>query len=95
MSQVPPEMERRLRNLQAVARHHAQRNETAPGTAPAGTGSGFSRKWAKRLGTLGPIGVVLLFVLLLVYFTRNPHRNIRFHTCKFSNILLDFDVVIN
>ena len=63
MSQVPPEMERRMRNLQAVARHHAQRNGAPQATAQAGTGPGISRKWAKRLGTLGPIGVVLLFVL--------------------------------
>jgi Zn-dependent protease len=63
VSQVPPEMERRMRNLQAVARHHAQRNGAPQATAQAGTGPGISRKWAKRLGTLGPTGVVLLFVL--------------------------------
>ena len=54
--------ERRMRNLQAVLRHHA-----APGRAEGVEGSrvesGGTPKWKKRLGTLGPVGVVLIFVL--------------------------------
>ncbi len=51
--------ERRLRNLQAVARHHA-----AGVPAPAAAGAPHApRAWKKWLSTLGPLGVVLLFVL--------------------------------
>lgn len=53
--------ERRLRNLRAIARHHAaggagsapdSRGETAP--APA---------WKRRLATFGPLGLLALFLL--------------------------------
>ncbi|MDH3627336.1 MAG: site-2 protease family protein [Acidobacteriota bacterium] len=54
------EHERRIRNLQSVFRHHATPVEERP--APVDK----PRKpsvWKKRLAALGPIGVVLLFVL--------------------------------
>jgi Zn-dependent protease len=57
-----PDVERRLRNLQAVARHHArppaalpsEARPEAPGEVPA---------WKKRLLTLGPFGAFVLFLL--------------------------------
>ncbi|MCP3977917.1 MAG: site-2 protease family protein [bacterium] len=58
----PGDDDRRLRNLQAVLRHHAQSaDEQTPGDAarpPVEPGV-----WRKRLRALGPIGVVLLFVI--------------------------------
>ena len=53
----PTDAERRLRNLQAVARHHAspRTRETAPPR--------LSARWKRKLATLGPLGVVAIFVL--------------------------------
>jgi len=45
------DLERRLRNLQAVAQHRA------PGEGTSGS------KWKKRLATLGPLGIAAIFVL--------------------------------
>lgn len=50
--------ERRIRNLQAVLRHQAARSETNPEVAEKPPS-----KWKERLAVLGPIGLVLLFVL--------------------------------
>lgn len=57
----PPEVERRLRNLQAVARHHAA-------GAPRDAGKAAKPKdttsvWRRRLVAWGPVGLVLAFVL--------------------------------
>jgi Zn-dependent protease len=58
-----PDFERRLRNLQAVARHHARaRPQPEPAAAP-GEGAGEAPAWKKRLLTLGPLGAFLLFLL--------------------------------
>jgi len=59
---APDDVERRLRNLQAVARQHARpRSEPASG---ASRGDHAERAgWRKRLAALGPIGVLLVFVL--------------------------------
>ena len=54
------ELERRLRNLRAVAHHDAQPLEH--GVKPTGDAAGAS-PWKKRLARLGPIGIVLVFVL--------------------------------
>jgi Zn-dependent protease len=60
----PDDVERRLANLRAVARHHAARAEEARKPKPAHGGERESRsKWGRRLATLGPIGVVAAFVL--------------------------------
>jgi len=56
----PSDPERHLRNLQAVLRHHGA--EASP-AAKSAAGSKAAGAWKKRLGTLGPIGLVLLFVL--------------------------------
>ena len=53
----PTDAERRLRNLQAVARHHA-RPRTEETTQP-----GVSARWKRKLATFGPLGVVAIFVL--------------------------------
>ena len=55
------DVERRLRNLQAVARRHATSAEKSSG--PDGTVDGSSPGWKKGLATLGPLGIALLFVL--------------------------------
>jgi Zn-dependent protease len=52
--------ERRLRNLQAVLRHHAQ---PAADEDEAAKTTESKSAWKKRLATLGPIGLVLLAVL--------------------------------
>lgn len=58
----PTAAERRLRNLQAVARHLARDGrKTEPGPEPP-AGKEPSR-WRRRLVALGPAGVVLAFVL--------------------------------
>ena len=54
------EAERRLANLQAVARHHAARAEREQEGEPADAGPS---PWKRRLAALGPIGLVLLFIL--------------------------------
>jgi Zn-dependent protease len=53
------EAERRLANLQAVARHHAARAEREQEQPAADKPS----PWKRRLAALGPIGLLLLFVL--------------------------------
>jgi Zn-dependent protease len=58
-----PDVERRLRNLRAVARHYAQ-PPAAPATDGApGTTGGEAPRWKKRLLTLGPFGAFVLFLL--------------------------------
>ena len=54
--------ERRIRNLQAVLRHHANPTD-AQGSEQPRPGKDSPATWKKRLGVLGPIGVVLIFVL--------------------------------
>jgi Zn-dependent protease len=56
-----PEDERRLRNLQAVARHLSQSADEQSLRAAADPSSPRPA-WAKKLAALGPIGVLLLFV---------------------------------
>lgn len=64
MNAPPPsgDPERRLRNLQAVLRHHA-----AGGPGDSGTGSRKKSElrpsWKRRLSALGPLGLALIFVL--------------------------------
>jgi len=53
------EEERRLRNLEAVARHHAVAGRTADARAAAATPS----RWRRRLATWGPLGALLAFGL--------------------------------
>jgi len=64
MSDGPPhdDAERRARNLHAVLRHHAAgaRRESVP---EPGLEAGRARSWKKRLGVLGPVAVVAIFVL--------------------------------
>jgi len=55
-----PDRERHLRNLQAVLRHHGA---AATARADAAKAGGEPGAWKKRLAALGPIGLVLLFVL--------------------------------
>jgi len=64
MSGADPQadFDRRLRNLRAVAHHHAQlrdrpAREPSPGAPPSST------PWGKRLLALGPLGVLVVFVL--------------------------------
>jgi Zn-dependent protease len=63
MTGQPPqeEAERRLRNLQAVARHHVSGAAAEGGDAAKPRDS--TSAWKRRLATWGPIGVVLAFVL--------------------------------
>jgi len=53
--------ERRLRNLQAVLRHHVSAPDTPSPQATAEPRA--TDAWRRRLGFLGPVGVALLFVL--------------------------------
>lgn len=55
-----PDPDRRLRNLQAVLRHHGA---PAPRPAASAETAGPTPAWKKRLVALGPIGLALLFVL--------------------------------
>lgn len=58
-----PDVERRLRNLGAVARHYA-RPPAAPATKSGPDASGGEApRWKKRLLTLGPFGAFVLFLL--------------------------------
>lgn len=57
-----PDVERRLRNLRAVARHHA-RPRTPVASEPRPQGPEAESSWRRRLLRLGPIGALLLFVL--------------------------------
>lgn len=59
--------ERRLRNLHAVARHHAAGAPAAPADERH-----EPRAWKKWLSTLGPLGVALLFVLGKLKFLSTP-----------------------
>jgi Zn-dependent protease len=54
-----PDLERRLRNLRAVAEHRA----AAPAAGSASDPSAPAPAWRRRLAALGPLGVVLIFVL--------------------------------
>lgn len=58
----PTEAERRLRNLEAVARHQAQAPEAPAGEGPEHAHAGRPA-WTRRLAALGPIGALLIFVL--------------------------------
>jgi Zn-dependent protease len=58
------DVERRLRNLQAVAQHRA----SGEGSSQTRTGTGSQNdpgtaKWKKRLAALGPLGVAAIFIL--------------------------------
>ena len=55
----PEEQERRLRNLQSVLRHRVQRQDEAQEQQED---EARSSAWKQRLGALGPLGVVLLFI---------------------------------
>ena len=76
---VPPDdVERRLRNLQAVARHHSQPRET-PAKPTAAEDDSWKKTWKKRLVTLGPLGALLIFaatklklIVPLLKFTKLP-----------------------
>ncbi len=57
----PEDLERRLANLRAVAEHH--RGGRKADDEPQSKASGAPSPWRKRLAALGPIGVVLVFVL--------------------------------
>ena len=59
---APDDVERRLRNLQAVARQHA-RPRSEPASEPARGEHAARAGWRKRLAALGPIGVLLAFFL--------------------------------
>ena len=58
----PPDVERRLRNLQAVARHHA-RPRGQPGNAPLQEVPEAKSSWKRHLLRFGPIGALVLFAL--------------------------------
>ena len=60
--QRPGDVDRRLANLQAVARHHSQRGDETQAAAAA-VDKGTRSNWRRWLATLGPIGVVLALVL--------------------------------
>jgi len=58
------DVERRIRNLQAVARH-----QTRPSAASSSAGAlpeGPPPAWKRRLAVLGPIGAVLIFIVTKV-----------------------------
>ena len=58
----PAQLEQRLRNLQAVARHHARpRGEPVAEASPEPAGE--SPTWKKRLLALGPAGALLVLLL--------------------------------
>lgn len=68
MSEAPPDRERRLRNLRAVARHVAEHGDRAPearqpasGDRPA-TAAGSAKSTRSRWASLGPLGVALAFL---------------------------------
>jgi Zn-dependent protease len=56
------DLERRLRNLQAVAQHHA-RPRSEPASAPLPEATQAASAWKKRLLTLGPLGALALLLL--------------------------------
>jgi Zn-dependent protease len=56
----PEELERRLANLRAVARHHASRGDETPAETPSGQ---THSRWRAGLATLGPLGVLAAFIL--------------------------------
>ena len=53
--------DRRLRNLQSVLRHHMKSPEADPAASKGRSADGSP--WKKRLAALGPLGVLLIFVL--------------------------------
>lgn len=55
--------ERRLRNLQAVARHRASGGGSAQKQANKHEANEALSPWKKRLAALGPVGVAILFIL--------------------------------
>jgi Zn-dependent protease len=55
-----PDVERRLRNLRTVFRHHAAGSGSSPRPE---TNAASDATWRKRLAWLGPLGVALIFVL--------------------------------
>jgi Zn-dependent protease len=58
----PADVERRIRNLRAVAQHHARpRSEPASESRPEAPGE--VPAWKKRLLTLGPLGALALLLL--------------------------------
>jgi len=57
----PEDLERRLANLRAVAEHHRGGQKVAD--EPRVEDTGARSPWRKRLAALGPIGVLLAFVL--------------------------------
>jgi Zn-dependent protease len=58
---LPPEVARRVRNLQAVARYHALSSSGAADAKDAAPRAA-QPTWLRRLGTLGPLGLALAFV---------------------------------
>src|SRR6185295_17703604 len=59
LTEAPSDEERRLANLQAVARHHATRAGDRPGDGAGHVDS----TWRRRLAALGPVGLMLLWGL--------------------------------
>jgi Zn-dependent protease len=57
-----PDLERRIRNLRAVARHQA-RPRTTPASEPRPEGEQTDSSWKRRLLRLGPAGALLVFLL--------------------------------
>ena len=60
--QSPTDLERRLRNLQAVAQHQA-RPRSEPASEPRPEVAGETSPWRRRLLTLGPLGALALLLL--------------------------------
>lgn len=54
--------QRRLRNLQAIARHHAA-GRVVPVTGTGDAVPGRSGVWKRRLATFGPLGLMAIFIL--------------------------------
>ena len=57
----PGDVDRRLANLRAIARHHAR--PVDPQSAAAAPDKSGPSPWRRRLAALGPIGLLLAFVL--------------------------------
>jgi len=65
VSSKPPEdaAQKRLRNLQAIARHHAAGGPAAASQQRAEPVTTRASPWKKRLASFGPLGLIALFVL--------------------------------